>query len=430
MKKAVATSLYTPTTRSSRFLLGAVLLGVLVVHMDMAHASGDPETLTVEQFLARIEGGLPEFEIHEAELLAAQAEIAAAETLPALGLSYEREEVFVDGEAVVQKSALAVDWSFDPSGRRGHRIQSAELSALATRKRNLHNRHLIVVGALEVYYRAARAKLRVASLQKNHGPLDTLVEQLKLRVAEGDASGYDLARFELERAEHHDHIAEAEAEYTVAQARLAALLGVSAHAIDPTDTLSLPNPPQGSRGTSLGSARRDVEAMAHEEESGTALTRAARRWWIPTLDLSVGYMNTESGPGADLAHGYTALVSASVPIFSRGEAERKRGEARLRRAQATRKILERQIPVAVQTAEDLLRTRIARTRRFTTQQLVQVAVLLQKTEGAYHGGEASALELRDAYHQAAAAELRHIELRFQCRMAQLRLWRATGERGQ
>jgi outer membrane protein TolC len=67
---------------------------------------------------------------------------------------------------------------------------------------------------------------------------------------------------------------------------------------------------------------------------------------------------------------------------------------------------------------------------FQERQLVRAAQLAQKTEAAYQGGEASALELRDAYSKASAAQLRFIELRYQCRLAQLALWSATGVLGQ
>ena len=269
--------------------------------------------------------------------------------------------------------------------------------------------------------------------RQTRAPLAKLVEQLETRVGEGDASGYDLARFELELSEHDDRLAEADAEYSASRVRLGALLGEAGGAIEPSDALGLPVSSQTSNPSSAAAQRSDVQAMAAASDSAKALLRAAKRWWVPTLDLSAGYMNTDlgpgSGPGADLAHGYTAAITASVPLFSRGDAEKRRGEARSRRVRAHRLILERQISVEVRVAEGLLRSRVERARLYESKQLAQVATLVHKTESAYHGGEASALELRDAYRQVAAAKLRHIDLRFHSRMAELDLWRATGKRG-
>ena len=419
--------------RSVALLL--VTLGAGLVASPPAHADDSSEELTVEQFLARIQANLPELDLLHSDVLVAEAGLADARALPPLELGYEREEVFAGGEGVALKNAISLGWSVDPSGRRGHRARSAELSVEARRRDNLYAGHLVVMSALEVYYGAARARLRVASLRETRQPLARLVSRLENRVSEGDASRNDLARFELELSEHDDRLAEAEAAHAMAQTELAALLGLPGQRFEASDDLALPSLAQGSpaaREETLAN-RSDMQATELEARSGTALTRAAGRWWLPTLELSIGYLSTDfgpgDGPGSDVAHGYTGMLSVAIPLFSRGTAERKHGEARIRRAEAKRRILERQVPVEIQNARILLGSRINRTRSFEARQLVQAAELSRTTENAYQGGEASSLELRDAYRQVTMARLRHIQLRYQSRLAEIELWRAIGKRG-
>ncbi|MCP4445238.1 MAG: TolC family protein [Myxococcales bacterium] len=414
-------------TGSRRVLGMAILAGLLgLAPGAAAHAQ---EALTVEEFRIRIEGKLPELARFEADILSAEADVAEAQVLPSMSLSYEREEVFTDGEGIALTDALTLGWSLDISGRRKHRTKSAEARVKSVQKSAEYGEQSVTIGALRVYYRAAYARLRAESLEGQRSPLEALVERLENRVHEGDASGYDLARFELQLSEHDDALTDAKIELAVAQAELAALLGAPGTRFVASSSLPLPIVPVEA-GSLDGARRDDMLATRHEEQGGRALVKAASQWWIPQLDLSIGYLNTDlgpgSGPGANVVQGYTGMVSASIPVFSKGRAERKRGEAQIRRAQATRKILERRISTEIESARTRLTSRIEQTQKFKERQLVRASEFAKRTEAAYQGGEASALELRDAYTNASAAQLRFIDLRYQCGLAELALWSATG----
>jgi outer membrane protein TolC len=411
--------------------MSALFVVLLVVHGRVADAQVANVELSKEQFLARIDGKLPEVERYVGAILAAEAKVAETRALPAVTLSYEREEVFTGGDGVALKNAVSLGWSVDISGRRGRQARSAELNVQAVRKRSEYGEHRVIVDALAVYLRAAYARLRVASLQSSRGPLAELVTRLKNRVGEGDASGFTLTRFELQLSEHDDLLAEAIAQQLIAQSELAVLVGAGESQIVANDNLEL-SVLQSQKAPS-GSQRSDILATQYEEDSGRALMRAASRWWVPTLNLSVGYLDTDigagSGMGENIAYGYTGMISASIPIFSRGKADSLHAKARIREAQAKRRILERRITTEVQSVRTLLASRIKQANNFKERQLVQASQLAQKTEAAYQGGEASALELRDAYSKASASQLRYIELRYLCSLAELALWNATGTFG-
>tara|TARA_R110002073_G_scaffold57246_2_gene145653 strand:- start:5311 stop:6588 length:1278 start_codon:yes stop_codon:yes gene_type:complete len=410
--------------------LPLVALGLLAIAIPSAHAE---ERLSSAEFRARIQGTLPELESFAADVLSAKAKVADAQTRPAVSLSYEREEVFTGNDGVALKNAVALGWSLDISGRRGRHIKSAKLGVDAAKQTSELSKTFVTIRAMEVYYLAAQARLKAESLTATRIPLATLVDSLRNRVNEGDASGYDLARFELELAEHDDALAAATTERVVAEAELAALLGASDSRVVAASELPLPSLSEGSENLAGSVHRGDVLAAQHEERGGELLKKAASRWWVPVLDLSIGYLNTDfgpgGGPGANFAHGYTGMISASIPVFSKGEADRKRGEAQVRRAKAKRKILERRIGSEIGSARTRLAARVQQTLQFQERQLVRAADLAVKTKAAYQGGEASALELRDAYNKASSAQLRFIDLRYQCQLAELALWKATGTLG-
>ncbi len=395
------------------------------------------QDITSQELTLRLEKSLPAYEVFEARLLEAEADVEAAKTLPPVALTMDREEVFVGGEGVALKNSLAASWSLDLSGRRHLQVRSARQLAKAAQLRTKQAKHLFQVQVFRVFYSAALAKLRLESLKQTRAPLAKLVEQLKARAAAGDASGLDLARFELELSQHDENISKTSAELVLAELSLGNVLGAApGQRLGAREDLLLPTAvldAQAQAQIAL-SERNDLRATLSMRESGHSLVKSAGRWWFPTLDISAGYLNTDfgpgSGPGADVAHGYLVSVGVSVPLFSRDKADKKRGQARMRLADAERALLERQTRAEVLASITLLKSRVQRAQTFKTRQLVQAVELAEKTKTAYQGGEASALALRDAYRQASAMKLRHIELRYLSRLAELEIWRATGMRSQ
>ncbi len=392
--------------------------------------------ITSQELTLRLEKSLPAYEVFEARLLEGEADVEAAKTLPPVALTMDREEVFVGSEGVALKNSLAASWSLELSGRRHLQVRSTRQLAKAAQLRTKQAKHLFKVQVFRVFYSAALAGLRLESLQQTRAPLAKLVEQLKTRVAAGDASGLDLARFELELSQHDENISKTSAELMLAELSLGNALGAAlGQRVGVREDLILPASgldPQAQAKIAL-SERSDLRATQSMRASGHSLVQSAGRWWVPTLDLSAGYLNTDFGPGpgpTDVAHGYLVSVGVSVPLFSRGKADKKRGQARMRLAEAERALLERQMTAEVLASIMLLKSRVQRTQDFKTRQLVQAVELAEKTKTAYEGGEASALALRDAYRQASAMKLRHIELRYLSRLAELEIWRATGMRSQ
>ncbi len=428
-----------PTTASSsRRLAALALLCLCTAALWSLEARADgSKSVTSQELDIRLKGRLPAYEVFEARLLEAEADVEEAKTLPPVKLSMDREEVFIGGEGVALKNSLSVGWSLDLSGRRALQISGARQLANAVRLQTQQAKHLFEVQVFRIFYTAALARLRLESLQSTRVPLAKLVERLEARAAAGDASGLDLARFELELSEHDGSISNTRAELALAELNLGSVLGAeSGQRLSATEDLNLPSTPQDTEAHSqlALSKREDLRATLSMRASGHSLVKSAGRWWIPTLDISAGYLNSEFGPGAgprvNVAHGYLVSVDISVPLFTRSQAEKKRGQARMRLAEAERSILERQTTAAVLDSITLLKSRVERARDFRTRQLVQAVELVEKTEAAYEGGEASALALRDAYRQASEMELRHIELRYLSRLAELELWRATGKRTQ
>ncbi len=426
MNARISRGLWRTTTANSSAI--AIACCIVLGATKTARAEGETTSLSLAEFIALIDKGLPEGALIRAGVLEAEADVERAKRLPNLGVSLERQEVFVDGEGVVLQNSVALDWSLDISGRRGLRIDAADAGLRAARLRGERAHALIDIDARAIYLQAARARQRLQSLKQSRVPLAKLTDSLKRRAKEGDVSGADVARFELALSEHDDRITKAEVELEVAEKRLAALLGKPGRIVA-SDDLALPQAMVAAP-SEANAARADLHAADAELASGRALVKAAGRWWIPTLDVSAGYLSTDfgpgTGPGADVAHGYLATLSLSLPIFSRGLSERKRGEAQIARARAAKAVLERRVNAETEAATTRLASRIERVKTHEDKRLPLAAELAQKTELAYAGGEATALELRDAYEKSADAQVRAIDLRYEARLAELEHWRARG----
>lgn len=408
----------------------AIVLLFLLVATRHAGAQEQFPSLTLAEFSGLVREGLPDNTLVQAAVLDAEADLERARALSALDVSLERQQVFVDGEGVVLQNSASLGWSFDLSGRRGLRIEAANANLRAVQLQSTRAHALIEFKATALYLQAARARQRLESLRRSRKPLAKLTNSLTRRAEEGDVSGADAARFALALSDLDDGIAKAEAEREVAEGHVAALLGRPGRVVA-SDDLALPRRPAQAPNRSPAT-RPDLRAADIEVVGGRALIRAAARWWVPTVDVAAGWLSTDfgpgSGPGGQVAHGYLATLSLGLPVFSRAEADRKRGEANVSRAMARKAVLERRMNAESRAAHTRLQAHIDRIDTLESKRLPLAIALVEKTEAAYSGGETTALELRDAHEKLADARLRAIDLRYSARLAELQLWRAQGVR--
>ncbi len=393
-----------------------------------AAGAAEPVALGEEDFLAKFEKADPRFEVLDARVDGARADVTAARILPNPSVSYTREETFSSGEALPENYVLLA-WPLDISGRRSRRIDAAEAGVQATRAEAAFERFVLTVEALAMYHDAVYARSRVQTLRDGREALARLVDIVQKRVSAGDASGYDLKRLELELAAYDDLISTAETELQVARRRLGVLVGEPDTLYDAADPLVLP-PLPGPLDALMSvvlAGRQDYQGTRRRAEQAEHELLAAKRGWVPALELTGGLKTSDLE--TETATGYVAGIALSIPLFDHGQADRQRAAAAKRRANAESRVLEQRVPALVRAAHEELERRIGQAQRFADGQLDKIDDLVRGAEVSYREGERPGIfELLDAYRTARDARLRFLELQRDSKTAEIDLWRALGRR--
>ncbi len=142
------------------------------------------------------------------------------------------------------------------------------------------------------------------------------------------------------------------------------------------------------------------------------------------MELGGGLKTVDVGSRRD--SGFAAALTLPIPLFSRDQDERLRGDARARaaRGRLSLALVAARADVAGLHAEA---TRLgAAAARHRESGAADADALLRTAEAAYRGGEVGVLELIDAYRAALDADLSLLELERAARRARIDLDRTSG----
>ena len=315
--------------RSTRAVAGlAVALAATCSATTRADQYAAPASLDEATFLKRVLDQSPRRRALDERRTAARAQIGVASVLPNPTLSYEREAI---PGLDASDDFLRLGWTIDLSGRRGLAGAAARAGADAERLEVDREALLLQIDARLAYLDAAFARELLARLDTARVPLAELVDTLRSRSRQGDASSYDADRAALELDGLDDERATARRLLETARLRLGALVGEPGVTYDAADPLALPAKPADSTGTPQ---RADVAAALARASQADRELAAARRSWIPRLELVAGMMSSSSTSGDGL--GYIVGIGGDVPLFNAGgaAADRSRAEAKRWRSEA------------------------------------------------------------------------------------------------
>ena len=408
----------------SRLLLLPTLVGTLLSGSP-ALALQPAEDLSPEDFLRRVEKSHPGLPMLEAAVEQARAEVVAASVWSNPALSYDREEIFVGGQGQPE-NFLRLELPLQLSGRRGLRVEGAELGTQAARSTARRDKAGLLFDALALYWGAAATKQTVELLGQEREALTGLTQSVRARAKAGDTSGYELDRLEVELELLEDSLANAQQEHGRWQRRLGLLLGAPGTAFDARAPGALP-PSRPSPKTALAQVlekRADYQAARMRVSQAERELAAARRGWVPDVVVTAGMRNAIISRAE--SWGYVAGVSLSLPVFDHGQGEAAQAQARLTRAAASVKLLEQEVASELLTAQESFARTLAQAERFQQTQLPRLERLVRRAAVSFQEGERPVFELLDAYRTARAIRLRQVELDRQVRLADLELSRALG----
>jgi outer membrane protein TolC len=377
-----------------------------------------PPALDEATFLRRVAERSPRRQVFDDRRRAASAVVRVAAVLPNPTLSYEREALpSLDSH----EDFLRLGWTLDLAGRRGLATASARAAAEAERANVERDALLLEIEARVAYLEVAHARQQVARLDESRTALLAVVDTLRSRAQQGDASNYDAERAALELDTLDDEHASARRKLEVARLRLGALLGEPATPYDASDPITLPARPADGP---LAPRRPDVDAaLARVRQAERDLT-AARRSWIPRFELVVGMKSSESSGSEGL--GYIAGIGGELPVFDRGGASAARSRADARRWQSEARALATEAIAEGEQARRDLVLRIEQAEAYAAGPATRAIDLQRRAVVAYREGDRPILELLDVQRGARHAAVRVLELIYEARRAELELRRALG----
>ena len=377
-----------------------------------------PAAIDEATFLRRVAERSPRRAALHQRGRAAEAAVAVAGVLPNPRVSYEREAV---RDPDVSEDFLRLGYPVDLAGRRGLAIDAARAAAAAERATVDRELAVAELDARQAYLDAAYARARLGELDRAQASLAELVEALRSRAAQGDASEFDAERAALELDLFEDERAAVVRELAVARLRLGGLLGEPSTPYDAADPVVLPVRPTGA---AAAPERPELVAAAARIRQAEHEATAAGRGWIPRLELTVGLLFA-SGPDAD-GTGYVVGIAGDLPVLDAGGAGRRRARAEARRWRAEAAAIAAEVSAEVAQARVDLTERIEHAERFRQGPAARAADLARRAAVAYREGDRTIGELLDVERAARAASVRLLGTIYEARRAALALERAMG----
>lgn len=308
------------------------------------------------------------------------------------------------------------------NGRRNLLRRAGEMAVAAEEARAERGLQKIEAALREAFHGLIFAQRRERAIRRAVGEMDGLARSLRLREEAGEGSRFDRLRAEREVAELHTERARAQAMIAESQAGLASYLGDGVEA----DTLVADGPPgplyplpdlHEAISEAL-SARGDFRVESDRLEELGFRARAAERRRLPNPVVAGGLKRADTGRG--LVTGPVLSVAVGLPLFDKGQAERRVLEAEAAEARARSEAVERRIRAEVRAAHASLRIRRQIAETYRAESSRPAEEIRRIADVAYREGELGILELVESYRVLHETAVRLLELEADARRAEVR----------
>jgi len=371
---------------------------------------------TLQDVLSRFDDNNPRIRILKGKVEAVRAEQHQAGLLPNPELGY-RVEDSADRDTFIEAA-----WPVDFAGRRGLKKKAAQANTDSAENLYQWEINLLMTDVKAHFYELLAVQERLKAAEEGARSYESILNNVRSRSGQTD---YDRLRLEKEVLDVKADANEVKRELIQLQTELALLLNENPNNIRLSGDLKSAQtvPSLQTLEASLLSKHPKVISALKQTERRQYERKAARRSWLPQLDLSGGFKNT-SGDEIDES-GFVAGVSISVPLFDRGQAEYQAADALHKVSEAETVIDQNEIEQRfVRSYQDtvLLKNMV----RDYERALLHAEGLEQMAGLAYLEGRFGVLELLDAYRGAIQSRLRSIALALELRLSEIELERITG----
>ncbi len=340
---------------------------------------------------------------------------------------YPNPNVSASLEGAGRTDFYLVEQTIAVNGRRTLLREAAKHSVSAEEAHAEHALRGIEVELREAFHRLVYMQRRESLIRDSIEELVEVVRILRERELAGEGSKFDRLRAERELMERRTERATTETTIAALRAELSGFLGQSVNAEDLVADGSLdPNYdlPELSEAISAAlGARSDYHLEGERIEELRFRAAAANRLRVPNPVIAGGLKQAETFDGP--AAGPVLSVSVDLPLFDKGQVERRLAEAEEARVRARREALERRIVAEVRAAHASLRMQRRIAEDYKAGSSSQAEEIRSIAETAYREGELGVLELLDSYRLTQEASLKLLELRARAKLAEVEYDRAV-----
>jgi len=363
----------------------------------------------------------PSAALARAQRLRGSAEVSAASVLPNPSLVAEHQRSVTGPTERETILGLSV-----PLGIGGRRFLLQDAAAGRQDQARADAHATLFDSALafrEAYVKALVEQARVEVLAEQQAALDGLSTTIQGLTKGGEVAGYDLLRQQAQSRLHRSSLESARARALASRVLLEAW--TECEVTLPSGELSKATggalvasfPESNTRDTPR------IESLDASSRASGMEARAARRRWVPDLDVFAGYRQLTTGP--ETGHGISLGLTVPLTFFDhgQGEAARAEGEREIAIAMAAKLRREQRTDLkAARIRMDGLVAALGEAERASAD-----ATLVQtKARQLYAAGEATITELLDAFRGAEQARMTWLELTQEIAAARLTLMGTMG----
>jgi len=375
----------------------------------LAQVASVPEKLSLDEALRMAEARNPALAAAREMVAMAKASGVAARQRPnpAFSLSSEgypfggsHQSFFNDQELIIR-----LDQEIETGGRRGLRARAADLSLQAVRSTVQEELRRLQFDVRRAYFQVVLAGADHEAAASALEEIDKVISLNRTRFEQGEISGVEFRRLQVERLKFADDVFTAELSARNARSGLLALLNVGRldQVFETTEPLGVPPAARGpaeaplapqADATALGTRalaeRPDLAAARQEESRAATETDLQRALRTPNVTLGAGYMR-DFGTNS-IAFG----ITVPLPIFGRNPGGVERAEAE-RRMQASRvTAAETAVLLDVQQAVNAVEVSRARVSYIEREHLTTAREVRDIVSASYRAGAATLIDFLDA----------------------------------
>lgn len=388
------------------FLLLVCLAGCLAGGAAAAQTADIPSRLSLSEAIGLAEARNPALEAARQQVALAGADAASARRWlnPVAGLLSEGYHGSAGGPSFLdqQEWSLQVGQEFELGAKRRLRARAADAATGRTRSTLDDQVRQLRLGVQRAYFQLVLARFDADLAKASLAEIDEVIAVNRSRYQQGEVSGGELRRLEVERLRFSDDALQASLGIRNSRAALLALMGAPRLdlPIEPVETLEIPAADRapftkwtGDAAALLGQAlatRPDLAAARKDQERTGAELGLQRALVTPNLTLTGGYKRDFGTSGAIFG------FSLPLPLFDRNAPGIARAEAEGRLAGSQLRATELAVSLDVQQAINLVDVSRERVTSIERDYLQKAREARDAVLAAYKAGESQLLDYLDA----------------------------------